>query len=108
MKIRLIDICHARSGDKGDAVNIGVIAYDKKDYPVILKYLTADKVKQHFKDICHGEVKRYELPNLKALNFVLENSLGGGGSATLKFDAQGKTFAAAILKMEINTENQEG
>lgn len=101
-KIRLIDIAHGRSGDKGDAANIGIIAYDKSGYEIISKYLTADLVKQHFEGICFGKVERYELPNLLALNFVLHNTLGGGGTVSLKLDAQGKTLAAALLRLELN------
>lgn len=101
MKIKLIDIAHGRSGDKGDAANVGIIAYDDKGYEIIQKYVTAEKVKQHFTGICFGEVERFELPNLKALNFILHNTLGGGGTVSLKLDAQGKTLAAALLRMEI-------
>lgn len=101
MKIKLIDIAHGRSGDKGDAANVGIIAYDAKGYEIIFKHLTAERVKQHFTGICLGEVERYELPNLKALNFILHNTLGGGGTVSLKLDAQGKTLAAALLRMEI-------
>lgn len=105
MKIKLIEIAHGRSGDKGDAANIGVIAYDNKGYELIKKHLTADKVKKHFEGICHGKVERYELPNLRALNFLLHNTLGGGGTVSLKHDAQGKTLAAALLRMEIEVED---
>ncbi len=105
MKIKLSDIAHGRSGDKGDAANIGIIAYDQKGYELIRKKLTTDKVKKYFEGICRGEVERYELPNLKALNFMLHNTLGGGGTVSLKHDAQGKTLAAALLLMEIETDN---
>jgi hypothetical protein len=101
MKIQLKDIAHGRSGDKGDAANVGIIAYDKKHYDIIKKHLTKDRVKEHFKGICFGDVERYELPNLLALNFILHNTLGGGGTVSLKHDAQGKTLAAALLRMEI-------
>ena len=101
MKIRLKDICHGRSGDKGDAANIGLIAYTKKDYELIKKEVTAEKVKKFFTGICKGEVERYEMPNINALNFVLHDTLGGGGTVSLKLDAQGKTLASALLKMEI-------
>lgn len=101
MKVKLIDIAHGRSGDKGDAANIGIIAYDDKGYKIIKKHLTAEKVKQYFSGICKGNVDRYELPNLKALNFILHNTLGGGGTVSLKLDAQGKTLAAALLRMEL-------
>ena len=102
MKIKLIDIAHGRSGDKGDAANIGIIAYDDKGYEIINKHLTAEKVKKHFTGICKGDVDRYELPNIRALNFMLHNTLGGGGTVSLKHDAQGKTLAAALLRMELD------
>ncbi|MBI4428594.1 MAG: hypothetical protein HY562_05705 [Ignavibacteriales bacterium] len=101
MKVRLLDICHGRSGDKGDTANIGLIARKKEFYPIIEKYVTAEKVQSHFEGIALGKVERYELPNLWALNFLLHNALGGGGTKSLKNDAQGKTLAAALLKMEI-------
>ena len=101
-KIKLIDIAHGRSGDKGDAANIGIIAYDDKGYEIIKKHLTAEKVKEHFAGICKGNVDRYELPNIRALNFMLHNTLGGGGTVSLKHDAQGKTLAAALLRMELD------
>lgn len=101
MKITLKDICHGRSGDKGDAANIGLIAYTDADYSLIEREVTAEKVRKFFEGICFGEVKRYEMPNIRALNFVLNNTLGGGGTVSLKLDAQGKTLASALLKMEI-------
>lgn len=101
MKIKLLDIAHGRSGDKGDAANVGIIAYDDKGYEIIKKHLTAKRVREHFKGICLGEVERFELPNIRALNFMLHNTLGGGGTVSLKHDAQGKTLAAALLKMEL-------
>jgi hypothetical protein len=102
MKIQLLDICHARSGDKGDAANVGLIARDEKFYPLIKTKVTAAVVKKHFKGICNGKVERFELPNLWALNFLLHNTLGGGGTVSLKQDAQGKTLASAMLRMEID------
>ena len=102
MKIKLIDIAHGRSGDKGDAANIGIIAYDEKGYNIIRKHLTAERVKKHFEGICFGEVERFELPNLRALNFLLHDTLGGGGTVSLKHDAQGKTLGAALLRMELD------
>jgi len=102
MKVQLIDICHARSGDKGDAANVGLIAREERFYPIIKQYVTKATVKKHFKGICLGPVDRYELPNLWALNFLLHNTLGGGGTVSLKHDAQGKTLAAALLRMEID------
>ncbi|MCZ7611243.1 MAG: hypothetical protein M5U17_13915 [Ignavibacterium sp.] len=104
-KIKLIEIAHGRSGDKGDAANVGIIAYDDNGYKIIEKYLTAEKVKKHFEGICFGKVERFELPNLRALNFLLHNTLGGGGTVSLKHDAQGKTLAAALLRMELEFEN---
>lgn len=101
MNIKLIDIAHGRSGDKGDAANIGIIAYDDKGYEIIKKHLTEERVKKHFEGICFGKVERFELPNIRALNFLLHNTLGGGGTVSLKLDAQGKTLAAAILRMEL-------
>lgn len=101
MKIRLKEICHGRSGDKGDAANIGLIAHKKEDYEVIKREVTAERVKEYFEGICKGEVIRYELPNINALNFLLNNTLGGGGTVSLMLDAQGKTLASALLKMEI-------
>jgi hypothetical protein len=101
-KIKLQQIAHARSGDKGDTANVGLIAIDPKDYPTLVKQVTAERVKEHFKGICLGKVERFELPNLGALNFLLHESLGGGGTLSLKTDAQGKTYAAAILRMEID------
>jgi hypothetical protein len=104
MKIKLLEIAHARSGDKGDTANIGLIALKDEFYPILLREVTAERVKDHFKGICHGPVERFELPNLKALNFLLHNSLGGGGTITLKHDAQGKTLSTALLRMEIDVD----
>ena len=101
-KIRLLEIAHARSGDKGDTANIGLIALKPEYYPLLLQYVTADRVKEHFRGICEGPVERFELPNLHALNFLLHNSLDGGGTISLRIDAQGKTYSAALLRMEID------
>lgn len=101
MRIALSKIAHTRSGDKGDTVNIGVIAYRAEDYPVLVREVTAERVKAHFGELVKGAVTRYELPNLYALNFLLEEALGGGGTLSLRVDAQGKTFGAALLRMEI-------
>ncbi|MCU4185943.1 hypothetical protein K6U06_16350 [Acidiferrimicrobium sp. IK] len=100
--MRLIDIAHAKSGDKGDSVNIGLIARDRSHYALLEREVTADRVAEHFAGICLGEVRRYELPNLGALNFVLESALGGGGTASLRVDAQGKAMGEALLLMEID------
>ncbi len=104
MRIRLIDIAHARSGDKGDTGNVGVIARREEFYPLLVKYLTVERVRNHFKSIVRGGVERFELPNLHALNFLLHEALGGGGTSSLKLDAQGKTLASALLRMEIECE----
>lgn len=102
--MKLSRIAHARSGDKGDAANCGVIAYKEEWYPILEKHLTAERVKQHFHGICLGPVERYELPNIWGLNFVLHNTLGGGGTVSLKLDAQGKTIATAMLEIDIDAE----
>ena len=102
MIVRLLDICHGRSGDKGDTANVGLIARKEEYYPIIRKYVTAEHVARHFEGIALGRVERFELPNLWALNFLLHNALGGGGTKSLKNDAQGKTLAAALLRMEID------
>ncbi len=101
MKISLSKIAYARSGDKGDGSNVGVVAYNQQCYEIIKGVLTTSRVKEHFKEICFGDVDRYEAPNLLALNFILHDSLGGGGSESLKTDAQGKTHGLGILFMEI-------
>ncbi|MDZ4745661.1 MAG: hypothetical protein SGJ05_06630 [bacterium] len=101
MNIPLSRLAHARSGDKGDAANCGVIAYRKEWYPMLSELLTTERVSQHFKGICLGKVERFELPNLWALNFILHDTLGGGGTVSLKLDAQGKTIASAMLLMEV-------
>lgn len=101
MKISLSQIAYARSGDKGDGSNVGVVAYTPEAYEVIKEKLTPERVKEHFKEICFGEVDRYEAPNLLALNFILHDSLGGGGSESLKTDAQGKTHGLGMLYMEL-------
>lgn len=105
MKVPLSKIAYARSGDKGEGSNVGVVAYRPEGYEVIKAQLTTDRVKQHFKDICLGDVVRYEAPNLMALNFILHDSLGGGGSESLKTDAQGKTHGLGILYMEVEVPN---
>ncbi|MDX1979164.1 MAG: hypothetical protein SFV51_02765 [Bryobacteraceae bacterium] len=101
MKIALSEIAHTRSGDKGDTVNIGVIAYRPEHFPVLLREVTPERVKAHFADLVKGNVVRYELPNLGALNFLLYEALNGGGTLSLRADAQGKTFGAALLGMQI-------
>ncbi len=106
LKIQLITLCHGRSGDKGDTANVGIIARKPEYYPIIEKYVTAELVKSHFGRSVLGKVERFELPNIGALNFLLHNALGGGGTKSLKNDAQGKTLAAALLKMEIDIEER--
>jgi len=101
-RIRLSEIAHARSGDKGDASNVGIVAYTREGYELLRENLTPERVKQYFHAICQGEVERYEVPNLLALNFILHDSLGGGGSESLKTDAQGKTHGLGLLQMEID------
>jgi hypothetical protein len=107
MKVQLTRLAHARSGDKGDTANVGLIALQEEFYPILVREVTAERVKQHFKGICRGEVERFELPNLGALNFLLHESLGGGGTLSLMTDAQGKTFSTALLRMEIEITDQE-
>ncbi len=107
MRVRLTKLAHARSGDKGDTANIGLIALKDEFYPVLVREVTAERVREHFKGICKGEVERFELPNLCALNFLLHESLGGGGTVSLMTDAQGKTFSTALLRMEIEIPDEE-
>jgi hypothetical protein len=97
----LLRLAHARSGDKGDTVNIGLIALKPEYYPVLQREVSAARVARHFKGVIKGKVERYELPNLSALNFLLHGALGGGGTLSLKTDAQGKVFSTALLRLEI-------
>lgn len=99
MKLR--EIAHSRTGDKGNISNISVIAYDPKDYEKIKAAVTAEKVKEYFSDIVKGEVVRYELPNIGALNFVMYGALGGGVTRTLAHDMHGKGLSAALMNMDI-------
>ena len=98
-RVPLYAMAHARSGDKGDGSNVGVLAYDERGYEILKAWLTEERVKAHFGEIVRGRVDRYDLPNLRGLNFILHDSLGGGGSASLKTDAQGKTHGLALLRM---------
>lgn len=107
MRVQLVDIAHARSGDKGDTANVGVIALKPEWYPLIEKYVTRDRVRDHFRGVITGDVERYELPNLKALNFLLHGALDGGGTLSLKTDAQGKVFSTALLRMVIDVPDSE-
>ena len=102
MKRRLADMAYARSGDKGDTANVGLVARDPKHYPLLVREVTAARVARHFHGMLTGEVERFELPNLNALNFLLHGALGGGGTISLKTDAQGKTLSTALLRMEID------
>ena len=107
MKVQLTKLAHARSGDKGDTANVGLIALKDEFYPILVREVTAERVREHFRGICRGEVERFELPNLGALNFLLHESLGGGGTLSLMTDAQGKTFSTALLRMEIDISDEE-
>lgn len=99
--VQLVHLAHARSGDKGDTANVGVIAYDADHYDLLKEQLTAAAVKAHFGTMVKGEVERFELPNLGALNFLLHGALGGGGTMSLMNDAQGKVFSTGLLRMEL-------
>lgn len=105
-KAKLIEIAHGRSGDKGNGSNVGIIARHPEIYPFLKETLTPERVKEHMKDVCKGDVERYELPELGALNFILNESLGGGGTVSLKLDAQGKTHAALVLRMELDVPDE--
>jgi len=105
--VRLSEIAHVRSGDKGDISNVGVIARRPEYYPILLREVTASRVKKHFGSLVLGEVTRFELPNLDAINFVMEQALDGGGTISLRTDAQGKTHGAALLRMEVEVSQNE-
>src|SRR3954470_16258658 len=107
MRIQLTKLAHARSGDKGDTANVGLIALKDEYYPLLVREVSAERVKEHFTGICQGAVERFELPNLSALNFLLHESLGGGGTLSLLTDAQGKTFSTALLRMHIEIDDDE-
>jgi len=107
MQVRLLDIAHARSGDKGDTANVGVIALEPRWYPVLSRHLTRDAVAAHFAGIIEGGVDRFELPNLNALNFLLHGALDGGGTLSLKTDAQGKVYSTALLRMVLSVPDAE-
>ncbi|HVS59836.1 MAG TPA: hypothetical protein VHE82_03975 [Gemmatimonadaceae bacterium] len=107
MKVRLLDIAHARSGDKGDTANVGVIALQPGWYDVLEQFVTRNRVADHFRGMIDGDVERYELPNLKALNFLLHGALDGGGTLSLKTDAQGKVYSTALLRMVIDVPDAE-
>ena len=107
MKVRLLDLAHARSGDKGDTANVGVIALKPEWYPLLARELTLERVATHFRGVITGGVQRYELPNLKAINFLLHGALDGGGTLSLKTDAQGKVFSTAMLRMVLDVADDE-
>jgi hypothetical protein len=100
-RVRLVELAHARSGDKGDTANIGLIARRAEDYPILVQQVTAARVARHFRGMIRGKVERFELPNLCALNFLLHGALDGGGTISLKTDAQGKVLSTALLRMAI-------
>ncbi|MHB1862351.1 MAG: AtuA-related protein [Gemmatimonadaceae bacterium] len=102
MRVRLLDLAHARSGDKGDTANVGVIALRPEWYPLLVEQLTADRVAGHFRGLITGGVERFELPNLHALNFLLHGALDGGGTLSLKTDAQGKVYSTALLRLVLD------
>jgi hypothetical protein len=106
MKVSLLKLAHARSGDKGDTANVGLIALKDEYYPLLVQHVTAEAVKQHFGPMVKGDVERFELPNLGALNFLLHSALGGGGTLSLMTDAQGKTFSTALLRMNIDVPDE--
>jgi hypothetical protein len=106
-RIQLKDLVHARSGDKGDVSNIVVIAREQRFYPLLQKYLTAEKVKDFFAELVQGDVERYEVATLEAMNFVLRNSLGGGATRSLRVDFTGKTMCQAILRIELDVEEAD-
>src|SRR5918998_6230716 len=105
-RVLLLHLAHARSGDKGDTANVGVIALRPEFYPILVEQLTTERVKAHFEGMVHGGVERFELPNLEALNFLLHNALGGGGTVSLKTDAQGKVLSTAMLRIEIDVPDE--
>lgn len=107
MKVRLLDIAHARSGDKGDTANVGVIALRPEWYAVLDRYVTREAVAAHFSGQIAGAVVRFELPNLGALNFLLHGALDGGGTLSLKTDAQGKVYSTALLRLVIDVPDAE-
>lgn len=101
VEVSLLELVHARSGDKGDTANVGLIAYDEEDYNIIVKQVTPERVKHHFRDMIRGEVERFRLDNLCAVNFLLHGALDGGGTVSLKTDAQGKVLSTALLRMKV-------
>ncbi len=100
-RVPLVELAHARSGDKGDTANVGLIALKPEYYTILVRQVTAARVARHFKGMITGPVERFELPNLHALNFLLHGALDGGGTISLKTDAQGKVFSTALLRLEV-------
>ena len=100
---KLREIAHSRTGDKGNTSNISVIAYDEKHYPLLLAQVTSARVKALFTGVVEGDVVRYELPHIAALNFVMSNALGGGVTRSLALDAHGKSLSSAVLELEIDS-----
>ncbi|MGI8509137.1 MAG: AtuA-related protein [Gemmatimonadaceae bacterium] len=107
MKVRLLDLAHARSGDKGDTANVGIVALRPEYYPLLSRELTRERVTAHFSGMINGDVDRFEIPNLNALNFLLHGALGGGGTLSLKTDAQGKVYSTALLRMVLDVPDEE-
>jgi hypothetical protein len=107
-RMRLVHLAHARSGDKGDTANVGVIAYDAACYEILRRELTAERVQAHLAPLVRGRVERFELPKVHALNFLLHEALGGGGTLSLRTDNQGKVLSTAILRMEIDVPDEVG
>lgn len=105
-RVPLLDLAHARSGDKGNTANVGLIAYEERDYALLVEEVTADRVKEHFAGMVEGPVERFALDNLGALNFLLHGALDGGGTVSLMTDAQGKVFSTALLRMEIEVPDE--
>ena len=105
-EVRLLELAHARSGDKGNTANVGLIVWDEEDYPLLLKEVTCERVKHHFKDLVKGPVERFALDNLHAVNFLLHGALDGGGTVSLMTDAQGKVFSTALLRMKIEVPDE--
>ena len=107
VRVRLLDLAHARSGDKGATANVGVIALRPEWYPLLERELTRDRVAEHFRGVIEGKVERFPLPNLYAINFLLHGALDGGGTLSLKTDAQGKVFSTAMLRMVLEVPAEE-
>ena len=106
MKLRTI--AHSRSGDKGTIINVSLIVFDERHYPLIVRHVTADRVKAHFAELATGEVIRYELPLIGALNFVVWGVVGGGVTRTLALDAHGKSLSSALLELDIDEGPKNG